>query len=109
MDIFDVRWENNLRRVARNYGYELNRRHGECCRKTEPGPYLIACRRTNSIAAGITPPLPDLESVAAWLRQEIPRIRRLPNVPPWDGGYFSATGRWTLPGGGFGPDCGDLC
>ena len=110
MEINELKWENNLRRVASAYGYELKRRRAQRFRKTYPGAYIIVdLRMMTAIVAGMDAPLADLEAVAAWFRREIPRTGRWPE-PKYlpDGKYYSATGRWTLPGGGCGRD-GNSC
>ena len=110
MEINELKWENNLRRVASAYGYELKRRRAQCYKKTYPGAYIVVDRRRmGAIVAGMDAPLADLEAVAAWFRREIPRAGRGPGPQHWPDKYYSATGRWTLPGGGTGTDGRPYC
>ena len=107
MEENEFKWECYLRQVANVHGYDLKRRRGACFRKTVPGAYIIVDRRNRfKIVAGMDAPLADLEAVAAWFRREIPRAGRRPGPQHK---YYSATGRWTLPGGGTGPDGRPYC
>ena len=103
MDENEFKWECGLRQVAHNHDFVLIRRRAQRFKKTCPGAYMIAdLRMASRIVAGIDPPLADLEAVAAWFRRESPHIAHRYILGAPNGEYYSATSRWTLPGGGYG-------